>query len=141
MKSHYLLTQRGSLIAARFFIWLLSGSLLFIGSAQAQYIVTNGVDNGTGTLRVAITAGNASGTAYTISLQTSGPISLTAPLPDITQSCTITGATSLTPATATGGSIIQRSSEIGVPEFRIFKAATSGKNFYPNRYYSGKWCG
>ncbi|MPR33638.1 choice-of-anchor Q domain-containing protein [Salmonirosea aquatica] len=129
MKSQHLPIQRGRYGAVPCFTWLILLGSLFIQSHQgvAQFNVTNNNNDGAGSLRAAIAAGNATGTDYTISLQTAGPISLTSVLPDITQSCTITGVTSLTPATTTGGTVIERSTAPGVPDFRLFKAITPDK--------------
>ncbi|QKZ12649.1 cellulose binding domain-containing protein [Spirosoma sp. KUDC1026] len=113
-----------------YFIWLLLlGSQLLQGRAMAQYTVTTNNDAGAGSLRAAITSGNASGAEYTINITTAGPITLTAALPDITQSCTISSAASLTPVTATGGTIIQRNATTGIADFRLFKATTATKKF------------
>ena len=97
-------------------------SLLFLplsaSFAQASFTVTSNADDGPGSLREAIGGGISSGSSYIIYITTAGPISLTAALPDLVFQCTIVGASSLTPATASGGTIIERAS--GAPNFRIF---------------------
>ena len=100
--------------------------LLAVTNAFAQQVVSTNTDDGAGSLRAAITAGNSTSAPYSITFTTAGPISLTAALPEITQSCTIIGKNSLVPATATGGTTIERSTTAA--NFRIFKAVTPDIN-------------
>ncbi|WP_133512702.1 choice-of-anchor Q domain-containing protein [Candidatus Thiosymbion oneisti] len=79
----------------------LAVALLAMGAAQAQdFTVTNANDNGTGSLREAVTQANAAGTGphrITFAAGVTGPIVLTGDQIDITQALTITGpATGLT---------------------------------------------
>ena len=107
-------------------LYLFSILILSVSITFAQQIVSTNADDGPGSLRAAITAGNSTSAPYSITFTTAGPISLNAVLPEITQSCTITGQSPLVPATATGGTTIERSS--GAANFRILKATTSGLN-------------
>ena len=59
-----------------FLLALLSSPFL----AQAQFVVDNNGDSGANSLRAAITQGNSTSAAYTISINVGGPISLTAAL-------------------------------------------------------------
>lgn len=109
-------------------IYLFSLLILPLSASFAQLqVVTNNNDSGSGSLRTAITNGNLTNAPYSITFTTAGPINLTSVLPEITQSCTISGQTSLTPTTASGGTTIQRSS-LASTNFRILKAATANKN-------------
>lgn len=101
-------------------IYLFSVLSLSVSITFGQQVVYTNTDDGLGSLRAAITAGNLSGNPYSITFTTAGPISLTAVLPEITQSCTISGFSSLIPATASGGTTIERS--MGAGNFCIFKA-------------------
>ena len=93
-------------------LYLLS-VLLFSLSARAQtaYVVSNAADDGPSILRDVINRINsgADPAPYTVNVAIAGPVSLSTALPAITQSCTITGVSMLTPATATGGTTIERS--------------------------------
>ncbi len=96
-------------------------------SPTASLTVTSTADSGPGTLRQAILDMNAlvACEPFLITIDTPGPVSLTAALPELLKSVTITSANALTPATATGGSTIERAT--GSPDFRLFLARTSGK--------------
>ncbi|OIN56781.1 choice-of-anchor Q domain-containing protein [Arsenicibacter rosenii] len=97
-------------------VYLLSFLLLsFVASAQTTYVVSSAADSGPNTLREAISRINSGTDAapYTVTFSTAGPVTLTAALPAITRSCTITGFSTLTPATATGGTTIERSGSAG----------------------------
>lgn len=74
---------------------LAAASLAFAGAAQAQFMVTNNNDSGTGSLRAAITAADAAGGTNTIVFATGytsgSTITLASELPVITSNVTING--------------------------------------------------
>ena len=110
---------------------LLAISLLLLSTgAVAQtslttITVTTNANDGPGSLRAAITAGNSTSAPYTINITATGSIGLTAALPEITESCTITGRTSLVPATGSGGTLIER---VVSQEFRILHMVQTNKS-------------
>ena len=101
-----------------------------VASAQTTYVVSSAADSGPNTLREAISRINSGTDAapYTVAFSTAGPVTLTAALPAITRSCTITGFSTLTPASATGGTLIERLGTAG--NFRILSFNGTGITVY-----------
>ncbi len=114
--------MKNLLFALGFF---LLATATFAQTSLTTITVSTNADNGAGSLRAAITAGNSTSAPYTINITATGAIGLVSALPDITESCTILGQSALTPATGSGGTLIQRAA---TAEFRIFRMITPNKS-------------